>query len=141
MADNNTSKFITREDLNKVLNKLSSWMPFSKRKNSLTNEELGLETNGTDDEIALGSYNKSENDTQFSIGVGSPEERKNAFEVKDNGDVYMISGNVYVTNSDGQQITIKDIVNSTNTDEWVSIKVDEIKALTSLFDSNGNPIE
>lgn len=141
MADNNTSKFITREDLNKVLNKLSSWMPFSKQKNSLTNEELGLETNGTDDEIALGSYNKSENDTQFSIGVGSPEERKNAIEVKDNGDVYMISGNVYVTNSDGQQITIKDIVNSTNTDEWVSIKVDEIKALTSLFDSNGNPIE
>jgi hypothetical protein len=141
MADNNTSKFITREDLNKVLNKLSNWMPFSKRKNSLTNEELGLETNGTDDEIALGSYNKSENDTQFSIGVGSPEERKNAIEVKDNGDVYMISGNVYVTNSDGQQITIKDIVNSTNTDEWVSIKVDEIKALTSLFDSNGNPIE
>lgn len=145
MADNNISKFVTREDLNKILNKLSGWMPFAKQKNSLTNAEQGLETNGPDNEIAFGSYNKSEENTVFSVGVGqesngdTPEIRKNAIEVKDSGDIYMISGDIYVTGADGQQTTIKDIINSSNTDQWISIKVDEIKELATLFDSNGNP--
>ena len=41
-------------------------------------------------EVALGVYNKSNADTRFSIGVGTSEtDRKNAFEVKQNGDVYI----------------------------------------------------
>ena len=40
-------------------------------------------------EHACGRYNISNGDTQFSIGVGnSDSNRKNAFEVKQNGDVY-----------------------------------------------------
>lgn len=40
-------------------------------------------------EYACGRYNTSNSDTQFSIGVGSSNtDRKNAFEVKKNGDVY-----------------------------------------------------
>ena len=42
-----------------------------------------------DAELACGKYNVSNADTQFSIGVGdSTSNRKNAFEVKQNGDVY-----------------------------------------------------
>ena len=42
-----------------------------------------------DAELACGRYNVSNADTQFSIGVGdSNTNRKNAFEVKQNGDVY-----------------------------------------------------
>lgn len=40
-------------------------------------------------EYACGRYNTSNSDTQFSIGIGSSNtDRKNAFEVKKNGDVY-----------------------------------------------------
>ena len=42
-----------------------------------------------DTEYACGRYNTSNADTQFSIGIGSSNtNRKNAFEVKQNGDVY-----------------------------------------------------
>lgn len=42
-----------------------------------------------DAELACGKYNVSNADTQFSIGVGdSNTNRKNAFEVKQNGDAY-----------------------------------------------------
>ena len=41
-------------------------------------------------EHASGIYNVSNGDTQFSIGVGTSEDdRKNAFEVKQNGDIYI----------------------------------------------------
>ena len=41
-------------------------------------------------EVALGKYNASNYDTQFSIGIGTSEDdRKNAFEVKQNGDIYI----------------------------------------------------
>ena len=40
-------------------------------------------------EVALGKYNISNSDTHFSIGIGNSSERKNAFEVKHNGDIYI----------------------------------------------------
>ena len=41
-------------------------------------------------EVALGKYNKSNFDTYFSVGIGTSNiDRKNAFEVKQNGDVYI----------------------------------------------------
>ena len=41
-------------------------------------------------EVALGKYNASNYDTHFSIGIGTSEDdRKNAFEVKQNGDIYI----------------------------------------------------
>lgn len=43
-----------------------------------------------DSETAVGKYNKSDADTLFSVGNGtSDKNRKNAFEVKQNGDVYI----------------------------------------------------
>lgn len=48
-------------------------------------------------EVALGEYNKSNNDTRFSIGIGTSDtKRKNGFEVKQNGDTYLcIGGQLY----------------------------------------------
>ena len=41
-------------------------------------------------EHASGIYNVSNSDTQFSIGIGTSDtDRKNAFEVKQNGDIYI----------------------------------------------------
>lgn len=41
-------------------------------------------------EHASGKYNVSNSDTQFSIGIGTSDaNRKNAFEVKQNGDIYV----------------------------------------------------
>ena len=40
-------------------------------------------------EVALGKYNKSEDDTIFSVGIGTDNQnRKNAFEIRENGDIY-----------------------------------------------------
>lgn len=41
-------------------------------------------------EVAIGKYNISNSDTQFSIGIGTSDtDRKNAIEVKQNGDIYI----------------------------------------------------
>ncbi len=43
-----------------------------------------------ENEAAFGKYNNSGNDTQFSIGIGTSDtDRKNAFEVKLNGDIHI----------------------------------------------------
>ena len=44
----------------------------------------------TENEAAFGQYNISDLNTRFSIGIGvSVDDRKNAFEVKQNGDIYI----------------------------------------------------
>lgn len=44
----------------------------------------------SDTETALGNYNKSSKDTLLSVGNGTSEaNRSNAFEVKNNGDIYI----------------------------------------------------
>lgn len=53
-------------------------------------EGFHTETNNAS-EHAEGSYNKSNTDTRHSVGIGSSEsDRKNAFEVMQNGDIYVI---------------------------------------------------
>lgn len=42
-----------------------------------------------DAEIAMGSYNVSTGDTLLSVGNGTEELRKNAFEVKNDGSIYI----------------------------------------------------
>ena len=62
-----------------------------------------------DSETAVGKYNKSDADTLFSVGNGtSDKNRKNAFEVKQNGDVY-IEGKGY---AGGKELADKESVNS-----------------------------
>ena len=50
-----------------------------------------------DYEIALGKYNNSNEDTAFSFGIGTSEsERKNAIEIKNDGNIYLWSEGKYV---------------------------------------------
>ena len=50
-------------------------------------------------EVAIGDYNKSNismelsGRTRFSVGIGTENERKNAFEVRENGDIYIAGFN------------------------------------------------
>lgn len=59
---------------------------YGKRAFIVGNENIANNEN----ESAFGKYNNSENDTHFSIGIGTSDTvRKNAFEVKANGDIYI----------------------------------------------------
>ena len=50
-----------------------------------------------ENEIALGKYNDSTDDTAFSFGIGSSEsDRKNAIEIKKDGNIYIWSEGKYV---------------------------------------------
>lgn len=50
-----------------------------------------------ENEIALGKYNDSTNDTAFSFGIGNSEnDRKNAIEIKKDGNIYIWSEGKYV---------------------------------------------
>lgn len=50
-----------------------------------------------ENEIALGKYNKSSGDTVFSFGIGTSEsDRKNAVEIKNDGNIYIWSEGKYV---------------------------------------------
>jgi hypothetical protein len=65
-------------------------------------------------EVALGNYNKSNDDTLFSIGIGTSSERKNAFEVKQNGDIYIegLSGDIlnYIKSLESRIKELEDII-------------------------------
>lgn len=64
---------------------------FRTKCNSENGFTSGLGTKTTNkNEVAVGSFNVSSSDTLFSIGKGADNSRrKNAFEVKQNGDVYI----------------------------------------------------
>lgn len=50
-----------------------------------------------ENEIALGKYNDSSKDTAFSFGIGTSEsDRKNAIEIKSDGNIYLWSEGKYV---------------------------------------------
>lgn len=67
----------------------------AKGKNSLA---LGTGLIASNDyEISLGKYNDSTSDTAFSFGIGSSEsDRKNAIEIKNDGNIYLWSEGKYV---------------------------------------------
>ena len=74
--------------LSKFLDKLIGYLPI---KGSADTENT-LQTQGSQgqSEVAMGSFNSSSSDTLMSIGNGSSEEnRKNAFEVKTDGSIYI----------------------------------------------------
>lgn len=79
---------------------------FHEFEKSYRRESEGLETTNKN-ESAFGSYNKSNtgdekaDQTIFSVGIGTSEEdRKNAFEIRKNGDIYMwIEGEFMKINS------------------------------------------
>lgn len=72
-----------------------------------------------ENEAAFGQYNKSDSDTKFSIGIGtSDSDRKNAVEVKQNGNVYIKGiGGFTGANSDSSksvQEVINELINKLN---------------------------
>ncbi len=72
-----------------------------------------------ENEAAFGKHNNSENDTQFSIGIGTLDtDRKNAVEVKANGDVYItgIGGFTGANSSSSKSVqeVINELVNKLN---------------------------
>lgn len=85
-----------------------------------------------DSEVAIGSWNKSSENTKFTIGVGtSSTDRKNAFEVSTAGDVYVKGVGSY----DG---TNKDSTNSIQT--VINNKQDVLVSGTSIKTINGESI-
>lgn len=79
MAEN--EKFVTTTGLKSILQKLYDWLPFSVVKKSNTSE------------VQFGKNNETIDveDVVFSIGVGTDETAKNAFDVRSNGDIYIYS--------------------------------------------------
>lgn len=64
-------------------------------------------------EVALGNYNESNNDTRFSIGIGTSDtKRKNAVEVKQNGDVYITGIGGYNDDNFNKAKTLKSVIDN-----------------------------
>lgn len=85
-----------------------------------------------DSEVAIGSWNKSSENTKFTIGIGtSSTDRKNAFEISTAGDVYVKGIGSY----DG---TNKDSTNSIQT--VINNKQDVLVSGTSIKTINGESI-
>ena len=64
-------------------------------------------------EVALGEYNESNNDTRFSIGVGTSDtDRRNAIEVKENGDVYITGIGGYNDDNFNKAKTLKSVIDN-----------------------------
>lgn len=99
-------------------------------------------------EVAIGAYNKSNiseelsGKTRFSIGIGTEDERKNAFEVRENGDIYIEGFNTslqqnlneVLNNSipynEGSGITIENKTIHVNIDKDSFLNVNEENELT-----------
>ena len=68
-------------------------------------------------EVAFGKYNKSNNGTQFSIGIGeSANYRKNAVEVKQNGDIYIKGLGEYEGNNSDEAEDVATLMSTPITD-------------------------
>lgn len=87
-------------------NKMNGELSMAVGANNVINSPLsmavgeGITTNNYC-EVGIGSYNDSSNgDTLFSVGAGDANFRMNAFEVKNNGDIYMWLGDDYVSLQD-----------------------------------------
>jgi hypothetical protein len=86
-----TPQTLSDKDKNQLLDNLGiANLPFSGGESENSAVLKGGNNKVTNaNEVALGKYNESNNDTMFSIGIGTSDtDRKNAFEVKGNGDIY-----------------------------------------------------
>lgn len=101
--------------LSQFLNNLISWLPvkgFTVNGKSKS-DTLEVQNEG---EIAMGAYNVSSNDTVLSVGNGTNESRKNAFEVKKDGSIYFQAGD--------KSVKLQEAIRETE-----SIPVDEVNKL------------
>ena len=86
--------------LSQFLDKLIAYLPI-KMNNKSKSDTLEVQNEA---EVAVGSYNLSSSDTLMSVGNGSQEQRKNAFEIKKDGGIYIYK--------DGAMINLQDNLNS-----------------------------
>lgn len=85
--------------LSQFLDKLIAYLPI-KMNNKSKSDTLEVQNEA---EVAVGSYNLSSSDTLMSVGNGSQEQRKNAFEIKKDGGIYIYK--------DGAMIKLQDNLN------------------------------
>ena len=87
-------------------------------------EGVGTITNN-EGEHASGKYNISNSDTQFSIGIGTSKSfRKNAFEVKQNGDIYIKGLGGYEGNNSESSSNLAKVI--TDLDEVMNQKISKL---------------
>ena len=78
--------------LSQFLDKLIAYLPI-KMNNKSKSDTLEVQNEA---EVAVGSYNLSSSDTLMSVGNGSQEQRKNAFEIKKDGGIYIYKDGVMI---------------------------------------------
>lgn len=90
-------KIITTTYIDALLNRLYKWMPFKRKNGGVVQDSLDesgvntLEVTNIN-EIALGSYNESNQNTVLSVGVGTSDtDRRNAIEIRKDGMIYIIT--------------------------------------------------
>lgn len=69
-----SDKFVTESGLKTILNKLYDWFPFRKK-------DTG--------EVQFGANNEDSSESIFSVGIGTSDQAKNAFEIQKDGDIYI----------------------------------------------------
>lgn len=85
MGNNLVSNTNLKSILTEFLNRVKEMIPVVK--SNVNTDSLEVKGNT---ETAMGSFNASSDDTLLSVGNGTSEEnRSNAFEIKENGDIYI----------------------------------------------------
>ena len=86
----------------------------------------------SDSEIAVGSWNRSSENTKFTVGIGTGStDRKNAFEVTSDGSVYINGIGDYVGNNASSTNSVKAVIDG---------KQDTLVSGTSIKTINGESI-
>lgn len=87
-------------------------------------EGIGTETNNSG-EHASGQYNVSNSNTLFTVGNGRSEaDRHNAFEIKQNGDIYISDTNAAGEYYEKPMIKLQDALNKV-TPDWLATEIEE----------------
>lgn len=126
-----TEKIIGVKTLSKILDLLYKYLPF-KRKNILLNN--GDTTSGVvqsesniisnSDEIAFGTYNKTEEGIAFSIGIGTSDtNRINAIHIKKTGEIHIFNEDTKTVSEESLYNIIKHAGQVTVVDNYNDITV------------------
>jgi hypothetical protein len=124
-------KIIGAKALSKILDLLYKYLPF-KRKNILLNN--GDSTSGivqsesniisNSDEIAFGTYNKTEEGISFSIGIGTSDtNRINAIHIKKTGEIHIFNEDTKTVSDESLYNIIKHAGQVTVVDNYNDITV------------------
>lgn len=95
IEEQNQDKLVRVSFIKGILNRLKAWMPFHQNADGsiVQTETDGTSTNEVNNpnEIALGTYNLSDINTIFSLGIGEPGNRKNAVKINTNGEIFILT--------------------------------------------------